>query len=511
MNACNSGRTHDGTKIIYKDSKRILRAVPRETACKGRPTAFTAFPKSGIEYKSEYNYYVEQKKEVDAYDVLMHSLLATRELNNTEATTMLLVFYLKHRDNMDIQKIRIAASALGILHIWLDVQSYIHNGTATGIIPFQPWDEFAERAKIYGINPSPYRKPSSIESMLRDLGDHLTRPIRIYLFGDENMKWKSLKTIAKRCEIMVETSDDLETVVDILRNDLGWVVKHFHKNSGDPYPFVTLKQSALPEIRIYAKSVMGDVFLTDSMTKMADYITFNKLVVGILRNEHVFILNAGAVPFVGVEDMAILVHGSPRQSGRYAHGDFDWNLVLDEMILQEKSGVYEEWPMLVFETMSHLEGKGVDVPILGQLKRYATDFRIMGMSRGGWCPLDGIVHSFVESYISDTYVRNRANALIKLGKLKKQHEGRRVIVCGEELFPYPKLSADKPSLWRYLLWRFRYRYPSTSEEFDKLVSNVVNRRYSTIGDLDGAVSRGVFNLPYNPPPSPAESVIKCLI
>ena len=495
--------------LIYRDAERTLWAVRAGTACPGRPTAFSTFAGFGIRYETALDYYVEQDDAVDIYGILAHALLAAVKLNNAEAVSMALVFYLKHRDEMDIRWIRTTAQSFGIANAWRDAESYMRGSAVADAIPFQPWDVFLEKAKSHGIDPGEYSRPSAVESLLRDLGGRLDRPVQIYLCGDENMQLKGLKNSAARYDIMVESRGDFEIVCETLSRMPGWSVDDIMNSMEETYSFGILSHQDLPKIRIHAKAVMGDVFLTDSMAGMADHVEFGRLSAHVLRNEHVFIIKAGTVPF-GVEDMAALVSDSSVQPGRYGHGGFDWNVVREEIKLQEKNDTPEELPMVLFEAMCHLESMGVRVPILDEIRRSVTDSSIIRMARSGWCPLGGIVYWFTESYIHYSYVRNRVNALIRRGLLKKRHEGRRVLVCGEARFPHPEWKTSRLSMHTYLLWRFCYREPPEPKEFGTLVDHVRSRGHRTIGDVDKAVVRGVFDLPYNPPPSPAASIMMCL-
>ena len=495
---------------IYRDAERTLWAVRAGTACPGSPTAFSAFAGFGIKYETSLDYYAEQDDAVDMYNILVHALLAAAKMNNVEAVSMALVFYLKHMDEMDIRRIRITAQSFGIASVWRDAESYIRGHAVAGVISFQPWDVFLEKAKSHGIDPKEYRRPSAVESLLQDLGGRLDRPVQIYLCGDENMQLKGLRNSTARYDIMVESRGDFEIVCETLSRMPGWSVDDIRNDMDEPYPFGILSHQNLPKIRIYAKSMMGDVFLTNSMAKMANHVEFGRLGVHILRNEHVFVIKAGTRPLGDVEGMAALVSGQPVQPRRHDHGGFDWNVVREEIKLQEKNDTREELLMVLFETMCHLESMGVRVPILGEIRRSVTDSSIIRMARSGWCPLEGIVYRFTESYIHYSYVRNRVNALIRRGLLKKRHEGRRVLVCGEALFPHPGQRTSRLNMHAYLLWRFCYREPSEPKEFGTLVDHVRNRGHRTIGDIDKAVVQGVFDLPYNPPPSPAASIMMCL-
>lgn len=63
---------------------------------------------------------------------------------------------------------------------------------------------------------------------------------------------------------------------------------------------------------------------------------------------------------------------------------------------------------------------------------------------------------------------------------------------------------------RYLAWRFHLWERPGPRGMAELAGYVRDRGCATVGDLDEAVSPGVFRIPYDPPPTPAEAVRMCL-
>ena len=500
------------THTIYRDAKRVLMHVPAGAACNGHPTAFSRFGEFGIEYGGMRDYYIVQDNAVDIHDILVHALLAADEHGDISEMSMVVVFYLKHRNGMDITRIRRTASGFGAASMWLGVESYVRNRTVTkntGV--FAPWEEFVEKANLYGVDPAEYTVSPPAKMLLQDLGYSLERPVSIYLLGGENMRLKGLKESTKDCDIVVKDRTDFEEVTKALVR-MGYSAiapAEYAVDDERLYPDDILEHPTLPRVDIFTKTVMGGITLTDSMTDSADHVEFGNLRVGVLRNEHVLMLKAVAGREGDIQDMAALVRGSSGQPDGYNHGAFNWKMVLDEAGAQgDNPGVDLSWALL--DGLSYMEQTGIRSPILAVVRRRAVDSNIMRLARGGWRPLRGVVDALAGGAISHSYVLNRAKSLAKSGELKKRTEGRRALVCGDARFPRPGWSMDGWSMGRYLAWRFHLGERPGPRGMAELAEYVRDRGCITVGDLDGAVSPGVFRIPHDPPPPPAEAVRMCL-
>ena len=498
---------------IYRDSKRGLMHVPGGAACNGQPTAFSRFGEFGIEYGGMRDYYIVQDNAVDIHDILVHALLAAYEHGDISEMSMVVVFYLKHRNGMDITRIRRTASGFGAASIWLGVESYVRNHTATkNAGAFAPWEEFVEKANLYGVDPAEYAMLPPAKMLLQDLGYSLERPVSIYLLGGENMRLKGLKESTKDCDMVVKDRTDFEAVTKALvRMGYSAIAPAEHAVDDERlYPDDILEHSTLPRVDIFTKTVMGGITLTDSMTDSADHVEFGNLRVGVLRNEHVLMLKAVAGREGDIQDMAALVRGSPGQPDGYNHGAFNWKMVLDEAGAQGDNPE-GDLPWALLDGLSYMEEQtGIRSPILAVVRRRAVDSNIMRLARGGWRPLRDVVDMLAGGDISHSYVLNRAKSLAKGGALKKRTEGRRALVCGDARFPRPGWGMDGWGMGRYLAWRFHLGERPGPRGMAELAGYVRNRGCATVGDLDGAVSPGVFHIPHDPPPAPAEAVRMCL-
>ena len=82
--------------------------------------------------------------------------------------------------------------------------------------------------------------------------------------------------------------------------------------------------------------------------------------------------------------MALLVTGSSNTPYELQHGSFDWELVWDEILRQERINHIRDFTTIIFEQISYLaEHTGIVAPFLDKLRRHVIDRLIKRMLRGG--------------------------------------------------------------------------------------------------------------------------------
>ena len=507
-----AGRADVHAHVIYEDSRRMLVHVPAGTAWNGELTAFSRFGEFGVDYRMVRDYYIDQDGTVSIHDVLVHALLAAAEHDDIGKMSMVLVFYIKHRDKLDPARIRRTASRFGAAGLWLDAESYVRNrAPVQNGKMFPPWGEFVEKADLYDVDPGEYGMPPPAERLLDDLGARLERPVDVYLLGGENMRLKGLKDATKDCDILVKDAADFKSVIKALA-DMGYSSTTDTEYAEDLRlsPSGILKHPRLPRVDIFTDTVMGGITLTDSMADFADRIKLGGLAVGVLRNEHVFLLKAVAAREGDMQDMAALVRAASGQPEQYDHGEFDWGMVLDETIRQDEKSTAEA-SISLLAGLSYLDDMvGIRSPIFDAVKRLAVDAHIMRLARGGWRRIAFIADMLAGGDISHGYVLNRVRSLVKRGNLGKQMVGRLAFVCGNARFPRPEWGVDMRSMRRYMEWRFHLSGQLGPRTMSEITEYVRGRGYHTLEDLDGVVAPGVFQTPPDPTLTPVEIVRMCI-
>lgn len=486
-------RSVPDAEIIYMDNAKIIKKILKEKTTTGELTGFSMFTSNGIMYDSPYDYYVEQKEPLDLHDIIIHSVLASYKDNDKLGLIMSIVFYIHNKNKVDTKRLREIASTFKISSVWLDVEAYIRRQKLKNKSIFLPWDEFVSKAELYEIKPEQYHVPVPVSSLFDDVGGALTNSITIFLIGGENMRLKKIKAVTKDCDIVVKNPTDFQIIVKVLTEQLGYnkIVKtEYSQEDLRLYPDEILMHPDGRRIDLFTKRVIQNIFLSDTMIQTADYIKYGKLTVGVLRNEYIFLLKAVAVREGDIHDMAVLTQSSQNQSIEFEHGPFDWERVWCEIINQEKLNPMREMSVPIFEQISFLvEHADVDVPIFERLKIHVLTQLILLLIRGGRRPLAETISLLVGYDITERMIRNRIDALVKKGIIRKYTLGKDVFLTRITMphFPYGDKPITLENVGAYLEWRFPSREQSTPHTIKSLVDHISGLSYTTIGDMDDKV------------------------
>ena len=479
-------------EIIYSDKEKIIKKVVKGKITDGELTGFSLFTDNGIRYDSPYDYYVKQKEPLDIHDIIIHSVLSSYKDNDKLGLIISIVFYLYNKNKIDTKRLRKIATSFGISSIWLDVESYIRRQKLKDESLFLPWNEFISKAELYQIEPEKYVIPTPTPTLFEEIGNNITNPLRIFLIGGENMRLKNLKAVTKDCDMIVENVSDFEILCKVFTEKLGYekmIKTRYSKEDLRIYPDEILTHPDKSRIDIFTKIVLRDLSLSDMMIQTADYIEYGKLKVGILRNEYVFLLKAVASREGDIRDMALLTLAL-NQSKEFEHGKFDWEEVWREIIHQEKMNPVREILVPIFDQISLLAKQtGMVIPILGKLQRHVIDQLILRLIRGGRQPLKKIVSLLIGGDISEQMLRNRIDALVKEGIIRKYNIKKEVFVTLVNIphFPYKDMSTTLENIEKYLSWRFPIREQPTPLTIKTFVGDLHTLGYNSIGYVDNLV------------------------
>ena len=340
---------------------------------------------------------------------------------------MSIVFYAKYKDKMDILQLRKKSSELGILEIWLDIESYIRKKQLKNTDLFLPWDEFLSKAKLYDITIEKYTLPEPSNLLFREISNELAESRTIYLFGGENMRIKSLKDSTKDCDIVVESKDDFDNLAQILKDmKYSRIIKtEYSDEDRRIQPDDIFVHTEKSRIDLFTTTIMQDLTLSFTMKEKADIRDYGTLKVGLLRNEDVFLLKAIANREGDIQDMAALVTGSTNTPYELQHGSFDWNLVWDEILRQEHINHTKDFTTTIFYQISYLaEQTEIVAPFLDKLRRHVIDRMIKRMLRGGSISIKEIIELLIGGDITEPMIRNRIDSLEKTEIVNKCSVGR---------------------------------------------------------------------------------------
>ena len=437
-------RYADGAEIIYERGSTVIRKVRAGRTARGEPTGFTAFNSHGVKYVTTHDYFCERARPVALPDILVHALLEASRTRMGAEVIMCMVFYLRHRDAIDVRRVREEAGRMGLTDLWLDIEAYLGGGQPRDSGMFFPWEEFKEKLDLYEV-PEPGRAPGH-DGMLEELGRALDEPAAAYLLGGENMRMKGLKNSTKDCDLAVKTRGEFESVKAALVR-MGYSPVTTGYSDQDASPGALLTRDSGGRIGLFAGAIMT-MALLPRMTEKSDMRCYGRLRLGLLRDEHVFALKAAAGREGDIRDMASLA-----QAGR-----LDWDEILQvasEQADADPSGRAAE-DMLASMSDLHYHG-GVHVPVLAALGRMVAELRIRAALRGGPMPVRDVVRHAEKAGISETAARNRIDYMARSGRLSKTGERRaaRVALPRESYPAGGRITAHR--IRRYLAWRFALR------------------------------------------------------
>ncbi|MEM2029673.1 MAG: ArsR family transcriptional regulator, partial [Candidatus Bathyarchaeia archaeon] len=261
--------------LLYSRNGIRLKKVPAGQEAAGSKTAFSLFPKYGLEYFSPYDYYVEPPKDVSIEECLLHALIVSE---NKAERTICALFYLKNADRIDDAKIKALAKKYGVSLLLMELQSYIKGPPYSNTDLFLPWVEFKEKAALYGVTIPLSPEREKFLSVLNMLGEKLDAVASAYLFGGANLMLRGLKSATKDIDLVV---DDEESFLK-LRNAL---LKLSFRMLSEKELTVTDKRlnpsgiftaQELPRFDVFTKAICNAFMLSEDMKKRSEVKIFGK-------------------------------------------------------------------------------------------------------------------------------------------------------------------------------------------------------------------------------------------
>ncbi len=400
--------------LLYSRHGIKLKMIPAGKEAVGSKTAFSLFPNYGIDYFSSYDYYVEPPMKVSMEECLIHALIMAR---SRLERTMCAVFYLKNYDRINSERIKTLAKKYGALQLLTRLQNYVR-GSTVETDAFLPWDEFKERASIYGVNVSPPPGYEKIIMVLRMLGEKLDAPTAAYLFGGANLLLRGLKSATKDLDMVVEDSTSFFKLKDTLLK-LGFRMLAEHEMTSTDRrlsPSGILVSPELPRFDIFTRNICNVFSLTEEMKKRSEHQSFGKLELRLLSLEDVFLLKSITEREGDIEDMAVIV----RQGG-----GLDWNVILETYFKEEKK-IERHLCFKILDSIEILqEREKITIPIRKPLLRHCIDIGILQSVKQGAKSVKEI-RKLID--FPEYMIRNRIKKLVNEGKISKTVEGKRFIL-----------------------------------------------------------------------------------
>ena len=482
--------------IIYKDKTCVLKKVQSNKTTEGELTAFSLFPDYKLNYNSPANYYVKQDTALEIHDILIHSVLVAYHEKDKQALAMSIIFYLKYKENFDNLKLRKMASHFNIISIWLDIERFLRRYTLKNPELFLSWEEFFSQTKAYNITSIKFFLQTYNTMLYEKLSTFLKQELKIFILSDDNLRINYLREDAYYRDIIVETFEDYNLLKNILITKFDYKEKTLTNYSSEDYrlfPDTILTHSELGEISIFVKKIMHVLSLSSHMIRRAGFKDYGFLKIGLLSNEHVFLLKAIASRMGEIHDTELLISTKIQPNELY-DGDFDWKEVWKEICHQEQINSMTNFTTDVFYQISILQDRNkIDLQFLNKLKRHVIDGLITSSLYGGKISLNEIVNSLTNSYISEKIIRNRINSLEKKQSIKKQTTTKGILLSLTKIPSFSVLDwkINLHNLKTYLDWRFPLREKSPEITIKKFVDELNSFEYKNIGELDDLIVKSL--------------------
>lgn len=404
-------RGEAGATVIYSNDI-VLKRAPKGLKVKGAPTAFSRFSDFGVDYGAETrDYFVEPATELGAEEVLAHALLASRDALDT---TMCAVFYLKNEKRIVAGKARRLAKRLGVLDPWLDLMALCRGLPLKQPQKFLPWDEFTEKAAVYGVKVKAPFRIKKVHELFKKLGTRLERGTGACCFGGVNLMLTGLKEATKDVDLVVDDRRSFETLHQALLGldyrplgprELG----RGERRLGASGIYI---HESLPRVDLFTRRICGAFELTEGMKLGSRAMRFGRLEVIFLSLEAVFLLKSITEREGDLLDMeAIARHG------------VDWKL-LEQIYWEEEKLVGRRFCLGVLDGLEVIQERSeTRIPFLHRLLRHCIEEGVKQSVELGAQTISELKRllDFPESTL-----RRAVRRLASRGEVKLVRRGRRV-------------------------------------------------------------------------------------
>ena len=277
-------------EILYSDGKTILKRVKKDMPATGVETAFSRFNDFGITVKTPWKYLVQPPVPPTIEEILVHALLASHDKREV---ALCMVFYVKNRNRLNLEKVREVGKHFKILSRILDMEKYVRYGRqALNELEnreiFPDWEDFTRIAETYNIKVHEVRERNLIEI----LSSGIKQKITIYVFGGYALLLRGWKTITKDYDILVTKRSEFEEIKKVLmKSGFHEAVKVEGKVPVEGYNSTILKSVEGERVDLFLNAVLGEILLTDSMRNRSElYVREGNLEVRLLAPEDIILL-----------------------------------------------------------------------------------------------------------------------------------------------------------------------------------------------------------------------------
>lgn len=395
------------SEVVFSARGVLLKEVPLGKKADGSFTAFSVFSEYDMDIRPVKQYLVQPAQNVAIEDALIHALVFSKTpVDRTDCA----VFYAKNRGSFDSEKLRELAKRFEVLDLFTDLKGYVSNLTVPHPERFLPWEEFAEKARLYGISPESLVPKPAYPDFVEKLGSTIRDGVNLFVFGGEAMRVRGLKRATKDIDVVVEDSADFRTLREALAS-MG-----YRKLGGDEMsnadarldPSGIFVSEEHPRIDIFVRIICGKFRLSDSMKGRSTCEKHGRLNFCVMSNEDIFLLKSVTDREGDVYDMIELAK---------AQG-FRWQIVLEELYQQE-GNTKARFCLGLLDSLEIIQERAnIRAPFYNKLVNHCIDHAILE-AVGRWnAKTVPQIRQFVD--YPDYRLRNRIERLVKEGRLLKR-------------------------------------------------------------------------------------------
>ncbi|KXA90679.1 hypothetical protein AKJ36_00315 [candidate division MSBL1 archaeon SCGC-AAA259I07] len=327
----------------------------------GEPTAFSAFSRYGVDYYPNKTYLYRDGKDLEIEDVLIHAVLCAK---NKKQMAMCGIFFLRHRNTLDIQKLWKKSEKWNCEKYLANLLAFIDQREVKNPDLFLPVEEFNSLASNYGVHLQEKHSKERLLTGLERIGDNLKNKVDAYLLGGVNLILRGLKDTTKDIDVVLENQKGFRDLVQALNGD-NYEEKHEIEQSYKRLePSAILEKQGSPRWDIFVEVVANCLHLSEEMKSRSEKHTEkNNLRLYLLSPTDIFLFKSVTDREGDLEDAALLA----RQE------EIDWDILLDEIKRQDRlTGRYPSFATLdIIDILK--ERHNIDPPIRERLASYCLE------------------------------------------------------------------------------------------------------------------------------------------
>lgn len=354
-------RTRSKNRTPYKTNGEKIIVTRDTTSEKGKPTAFSAFRRYGIDYYPAKTYLYEGRSDLGIENVLIHSVLCAE---NKKQMAMCGVFYLNHKNSLNIKALWELSEKWRCREKLADLLAFIDQRKVKNDKLFFSWGEFASLVTDYGVDFREKHSEDKLLAGLEKIGGILENSVDAYLLGGVNLILRGVKDTTKDIDIVLENRKNFQDIVNALRKNNYEERYEIGREYERLKPSIVLEKQGFPRWDIFVGLVANCLYLTEEMkSRSEEYTVEGNLHLHLLSPTDIFLFKSVTDREGDLEDAALIA----RQK------EINWKDLLNEIKKQDE--LTERYPSFtVLDTLDILaERYSIDPPIRNRLSSYCLE------------------------------------------------------------------------------------------------------------------------------------------